>query len=156
MTILISFIYVDQDQVRHVLDEEYKQIEIENRNIRNTTHVKREIRSHHSTHPALSTLPPLSIPGLPAARLVLKVEITVTFTIITIITINIFITVMNDINLCLSLSSFELLTLPQSRQSGNSCQFNHHELFLRTPRGWLSNYRWSTTSRWFSLPSQVR
>ena len=93
--------------------------------------------------------------ALPGARLVLKamVEITVTFTIIT---INIFITVMNDINLCLSLSSFELLTLPQSRQSGNSCQFNHHELFLRTPRGWLSSYRWSTPSRWFSLPSQVR
>ena len=106
---------------------------IENRKIRNTTHVKREIRSHHSTHPASSTLPPLSIPGLPGARLVLKamVEITVTFTILT---INIFIKVLNDINFCLSSSSFELLSLPQSRQSDNSCQFTHQEIFLRTPR----------------------
>ena len=80
--------------------------------------------------------------ALPGARLVLKamVEITVTFTILT---INIFIKVLNDINFCLSSSSFELLSLPQSRQSDNSCQFTHQEIFLRTSRGWLSNYRWS-------------
>ena len=47
--------------------------------------------------------------ALPGARLVLKamVEITVTFTILT---INIFITIiLNEINFCLSLSSFELI-----------------------------------------------
>ena len=106
---------MDQDQVRHVLNEEYKHIEIEKLKIRNTTHVKREIRVRLFTHPASTTLPPLLSPSLaaalPGARLVLKamVKITVTFTIIT---INIFITVLNEINVCLSLSPFELSSLP--------------------------------------------
>ena len=129
-----------------VSNEEYKQIEIENQKVRNTAHVKREIRSLLSTHPASSTLPPLSFPGCQlAVRQVSTqgmVEITVTFTIIT---INVFIKWLQYLTISTSVRLRHLLNcclLSQFCQSDHHRQFTHYELFLRTSGVWATTGGW--------------